>query len=65
MVCNGSSDTCDTRPGSMDGVGVDADIIVIVGTTVSGGICSTTATGVIAFASSCQLENTFDRYVSL
>ena len=62
VECDGSSATCDTRPGSMDGNGVaDADIIIYVGASLFGGICSPTS-GVIAFASTCQLENTLDRY---
>ena len=57
----GSFAICATRPGSVDGSGVpDADIIIYVGTSLAGGTCSPDS-GVIAFASSCQLENTLDR----
>ena len=60
VECGGSFSNCVTRPGSVDGSGVaDADIIIYVG-SVSEGTCSEFP-GVIAFASTCQLENTLDR----
>ena len=63
VECDGSPDDCDTRPGSTDGSGVpNADVVVYVGATTFGGFCSG---GVIAFASSCQLESTLDRYYLL
>ena len=62
MECNnGLPADCETLPGSVDGSGVaDADIIIYVGASLFAGICSPTS-GVIAFASSCQLESTLDR----
>ena len=61
VECGGSFATCDTRPGSVDGSGVpDADVVIYVGASLAGGICSPGSL-VIAFASSCQLENTLDR----
>ena len=59
VECQGSPDTCATRPGSMDGSGAPGDVVVYVGATLSGGFCSG---GFIAFASPCQLESTLDRY---
>ena len=61
VECGGSSATCATRSGSVDGSGVpDADVVIYVGTSLAGGICSPDSL-VIAFASACQLENTLDR----
>jgi hypothetical protein len=61
VECGGDSATCATQSGSVDGSGVaDADVVIYVGTSLAGGDCSPTS-GVIAFASSCQLESTLDR----
>lgn len=55
--CNGVFANCATRPGSTDGPGVpDSDIIIYVS-----GDCTDTASGVLAFASSCEMEDELDR----
>ena len=62
VECGGSFSDCETRPGSVDGGGVlNADLVIYVSTSLAGGICAP-GSGVIAFASACQLESTLDRY---
>ena len=52
VECGGSAATCDTWPGSEDGIGIlGADIVIYVGATIFGGFCSS---NIIAFASSCH-----------
>ena len=57
VECNGSADTCGTRPGTIDGPGVpDADLIIYVAAD-----CTGRPNGVVAFAGACQLESELDR----
>ncbi len=59
VECNDEFDDCAPRPGTTDGPGVpDTDIIIYVS-----GDCTGTASGVLAFASSCEMEDELDRLV--
>lgn len=57
--CNGVFANCARRPGTTDGPGVpNTDLIIYVS-----GDCTGSAPGVLAFASSCELEDELDRLV--
>ena len=62
MECSGSSLTCETQSGSVDGPGIaDSDVVIYVSTSLADGVCGGDSS-TIAFANSCQLESTLDRY---
>lgn len=59
VECNGDFATCATRPGTVDGPGVDnTDLIIYVSSDCSSPDISS---GVLAFASACELESVLDR----
>ena len=50
----------------MDGTGVqDSDLIIYVAASVADTTCDPTFSGLIAFAGTCQLESTLDRYPTI
>ncbi len=62
VECNDDDNSCDTRPGTVDGAGVpNTDLIIYVSA-----VCTETEVegGLLAFASCCELENELDRSVS-
>ncbi|XP_064398055.1 uncharacterized protein LOC135344730 isoform X3 [Halichondria panicea] len=62
VECNDDDNSCDTRPGTVDGAGVpDTDLIIYVSA-----VCTDTEVegGLLAFASCCELENELDRPIA-